>query len=75
MAQISNDCKGIQYVSSDAGQILFSRPQLAASGKLASGNVVINMPGWTSADGVASLVLASVVTANTGGLASSSPFA
>jgi hypothetical protein len=49
--QISNDAHGI-YNATACGVTLFSRPQLAASGTLASGQVVVNTASWVKVAGL-----------------------
>ena len=73
MAQFSNDCKGVSYVSNDAGQIVFNRPQVTATGKLATGTTA--MPGWQLTDGVVDLASgANTINTTTGAIATGSVF-
>jgi hypothetical protein len=47
-AQMSNDCKGIQYVCSADGAVLFNRAVLTSTGNLVSGGTTTNVTGWST---------------------------
>lgn len=62
MAQTSNDSKGLTYVASDSGQILFRRNEVGASGQLVSGTIVVT--GWVGQAGNAIDLYATVASGN-----------
>lgn len=64
MSQISNDCKGLTYVANDAGQIMFRRPEVTATGNVnQTAAVVVSVPGWV---GLSCLDLYATIATGTG---------